>query len=105
VRRNAGKSDTCVAFAGQQAMALAMIYPEPEKGGRGNIGAAKEAKKLGGLMTSAFAKRVRCCGSPPSWRGKSSPDPAPVASGSIEQAGERVIAVRLGDHLVEFRFR
>jgi hypothetical protein len=24
---------------GRRAMALAMIYPEPEKGGRGNVGA------------------------------------------------------------------
>jgi hypothetical protein len=34
---------------GQQAMALAFIYPEPGKGGRGKVGAAKEAKKLGGF--------------------------------------------------------
>jgi ABC-type transporter Mla subunit MlaD len=34
---------------GQKAMAMAMMYPEPTKGGRGNIGPSKEAKKLGGF--------------------------------------------------------
>jgi len=34
---------------GQRAMALAILFPEPEKGGRGHHGAAKEAKKLGGF--------------------------------------------------------
>jgi hypothetical protein len=34
---------------GQQAMALAFAHPEPEKGGRGNTGTVKEAKRLGGF--------------------------------------------------------
>jgi len=34
---------------GRSTRALAMIYPEPEKGGRGKVGATKEAKKLGGF--------------------------------------------------------
>jgi hypothetical protein len=34
---------------GEKAMALAMLYPEPEKGGRGKHGAVKEAKKVGRL--------------------------------------------------------
>jgi hypothetical protein len=33
----------------QQAMTLAMIYPEPEKGGRGKTSAAKTAAKRGGF--------------------------------------------------------
>lgn len=32
---------------GQQAMALAKAYPEPEKGGRGQKGAAKAAYSVG----------------------------------------------------------
>jgi hypothetical protein len=34
---------------GQQAMALAMIYPEPGRGGRGNTGGAKAARNIGGF--------------------------------------------------------
>jgi hypothetical protein len=34
---------------GQQAMALALIYPESEKGGRGKKGVANSAAKLGGF--------------------------------------------------------
>jgi hypothetical protein len=34
---------------GQQAMALAMIYPKPEQGGRGKSSAAKTSAKRGGF--------------------------------------------------------
>ena len=36
-------------------MGLAILYPEPEKGGRGKVGALKEARKLGGFS----GERVR----------------------------------------------
>ena len=37
---------------GQQAMALAMMYPEPEKGGRGKKSEAKTSQKLGGFSAA-----------------------------------------------------
>jgi hypothetical protein len=43
---------------GQQAMALAMVYPEPEKGGRGkNIAARKTQETLG--FTSERLRQAR----------------------------------------------
>ena len=49
---------------------VALLYPEPEKGGRGKQGAVKEAKKLGGFQTSVCVKPARCCGSRASMRSR-----------------------------------
>jgi ParB-like nuclease family protein len=53
---------------GQQAMALAFAHPEPEKGGRGNVGAVKQAKKLGGLAMNVCAKPARAWSTPRRWQ-------------------------------------
>lgn len=42
---------------GQKAMALAMLFPEPEKGGRGKVSAAKTSAKRGGFSMD----RVDAC--------------------------------------------
>ena len=40
----------------QQAMALAMIYPDPEKGGRGKKSEANTAAKRGGFSDDRLQK-------------------------------------------------
>lgn len=45
----ADKSEHRNISKGQKAMRIAWLWPQPGKGGRGNTGAVKEAKKLGGF--------------------------------------------------------